>query len=194
MSYIVFNPTWTVPASIVRSETVPAIRRDPDYLASHDMDVFDSSGNMVEPASVNWSATNGGPYRFVQRPGPNNALGRMKFMFPNEHAVYLHDTPSRNLFERDNRAFSHGCIRVDDVYELAEILLGSGWSRERIDRVIAGGKTETVFLDKPLPIMLLYWTTEVDAAGRVSFFADVYSRDADVIAALQEPFRPSATL
>lgn len=194
MSYIVFNPTWTVPASIVRNETVPAIRRDPNYLASHNMDVFDSSGNVVDPASVNWSTTNGGPYRFVQRPGPNNALGRMKFMFPNEHAVYLHDTPSRSLFERDSRAFSHGCIRVDDVYGLAQTLLGSGWSRERIDRVIAGGKTETVFLDKPLPIMLLYWTTEVDAAGRVSFFSDVYSRDAAVVAALQEPFRPSATL
>ena len=194
MSYIVFNPTWTVPTSIVRNETVPAIRRDPNYLASHNMDVFDSSGKMVDPASVNWSATNGGPYRFVQRPGPNNALGRMKFMFPNEHAVYLHDTPSRSLFERDNRAFSHGCIRVDDVYGLAVTLLGSGWSRERIDRVIAGGKTETVFLDKPLPIMLLYWTTEVDAAGRVSFFTDVYSRDAAVIAALKEPFRPSPTL
>lgn len=194
MSYIVFNPTWTVPASIVRNETVPAIRRDPGYLASHNMDVFDSSGNVVDPASVNWPATNGGPYRFVQRPGPNNALGRMKFMFPNEHAVYLHDTPSRSLFERDSRAFSHGCIRVDDVYGLAQTLLGSGWSRERIDRVIAGGKTETVFLDKPLPIMLLYWTTEVDSAGRVSFFPDVYARDAAVSAALEEPFRPSGTL
>jgi murein L,D-transpeptidase YcbB/YkuD len=194
MTYIVFNPTWTVPTSIMRNETLPAIRRDPGYLASHNMDMFDPAGKRVDPASVDWSATRGTSFRVVQRAGPNNALGRMKFMFPNEHSVYLHDTPSRNLFERDSRAFSHGCIRVDDIYGLAERLLGSRWDRERIDRVIATGKTETVVLDKPMPIMLLYWTTEPDAAGRISFFPDVYSRDEPVIAALAQPFRPSATL
>jgi L,D-transpeptidase YcbB len=191
MTYLVFNPTWTVPPGILRNETLPAIRRDPGYLAARDMDMFDSSGNIVDPASVDWSKTRGTGFRVVQRPGPNNALGRVKFMFPNEHSVYLHDTPSRNLFERDSRAFSHGCIRVDDVYGLALRLLGSRWDRERIDALIAKGKTETVVLDKPMPVMLLYWTTEPDATGRISFFPDVYSRDAPVIAALAQPFRPS---
>jgi len=130
----------------------------------------------------------------VQRPGADNALGRIKFMFPNEHSVYLHDTPSRDLFDRDSRAFSSGCIRVENPFELAGQLLGSARARERLDTLVAGGKTQTVFLDKPMTVMLLYWTAEVDAAGRVSFFPDVYQRDAAVIAALAEPFRAPPTL
>ena len=94
-------------------------------------------------------------------------------MFPNEHSVYLHDTPSRDLFERDSRAFSSGCIRVENPFELAEQLLGAR-GRERLDAVVASGRTQTIFLDKPMPIMLLYWTAEPDAAGRVSFLPDVY--------------------
>jgi murein L,D-transpeptidase YcbB/YkuD len=195
MTYLVFNPTWTVPPGILRKETLPAIRRDPGYLEAKNMDMFDAAGNVVDPATVDWAAVRGtGGFRVVQRPGPTNALGRMKFMFPNEHLVYLHDTPSRDLFERDSRAFSHGCIRVDDVYGLALELLGSRWDRERIDRSIATGKSETVVLERPMPVMLLYWTTEIDAAGRVSFFPDVYSRDAAVIAELAQPFRPADNL
>ncbi len=194
MTYLVFNPTWTVPLSILRNETLPAIRHDPGYLAAHNMDLFDASGNIVDAASVDWTATRGAGFSVVQRAGPDNALGRVKFMFPNEHSVYLHDTPSRNLFERDSRAFSHGCVRVDDIYGLALRLLGSRWDRSRIDALIASGKTETVVLEKPMPIMVLYWTTEVDAAGLVSFFPDVYSRDGRVVAALAEPFRPGPTL
>jgi murein L,D-transpeptidase YcbB/YkuD len=130
----------------------------------------------------------------VQRPGPDNALGRIKFMFPNEHAIYLHDTPSRDLFERDSRAFSSGCIRVEDPFELAELLLGRSGSRERLDALVASGRTETVFLPTPITVMLLYWTAEPDAEGRVAFFPDVYERDAAVIAALDAPFVAPATL
>jgi murein L,D-transpeptidase YcbB/YkuD len=115
-------------------------------------------------------------------------------MFPNEHAVYLHDTPSRDLFERDNRAFSSGCIRVENPFELAELVLGRSGARERLDAVVASGRTETIFLPKPLTVMILYWTAEIDAAGRVAFFPDVYERDPAVIAALAEPFVPAATL
>ena len=194
MTYLVFNPTWTVPPGILRKETLPAIRRDPGYLAARNMDMFDPAGNVVDAATVDWATVRGTGFRVVQRPGPSNALGRMKFMFPNEHLVYLHDTPSRDLFERDSRAFSHGCIRVEDVYGLALQLLGSRWDRERTDKLIATGKSETVILDKPVPVMLLYWTTEIDAAGRVSFFPDVYSRDAAVIAALAQPFKPTERL
>jgi murein L,D-transpeptidase YcbB/YkuD len=146
----------------------------------------------VDPATADWSARNP-PYRLVQRPGPDNALGRIKFMFPNEHAVYLHDTPSRDLFERDSRAFSSGCIRVEDPFELAEQLLGAR-GRERLDALTATGRTETVFLDKPMTVMLLYWTAEVDADGQATFFPDVYGRDPGVVAALAEPFRVPAML
>jgi len=187
LSYLVVNPTWTVPPTIYRNDILPAVRRDPKYLASRHIDTFDASGALVDAATVDWSGRNP-PYRLVQRPGPDNALGRIKFMFPNEHAIYLHDTPSRDLFDRDSRAFSSGCIRVENPFELAEQLLGSR-GRERLDALVASGRTETVFLEKPMPIMLLYWTAEPDETGRVSFLPDVYSRDAAVIAALAEPFR-----
>jgi murein L,D-transpeptidase YcbB/YkuD len=192
MTYLVVNPTWTVPPTIYRNDILPAVRRDPGYLASRNIDAFDSRGAAVDPAAADWSARNP-PYRLVQRPGPDNALGRIKFMFPNEHAVYLHDTPSRDLFERDSRAFSSGCIRVEDPFELAEQLLGAR-GRERLDALAATGRTQTVFLEKPMPVMLLYWTAEVDADGQVTFFPDVYGRDPGVVAALAEPFRVPAML
>lgn len=115
-------------------------------------------------------------------------------MFPNEHFVYLHDTPSRDLFEQTSRAFSSGCIRIENPLELATQLLGSKWNRARIDQQIASGRTETVFLEKPITVMLLYWTTEVDEQGRVAFWPDVYSRDARLIAELGKPFRASSAL
>jgi murein L,D-transpeptidase YcbB/YkuD len=193
VSYLVFNPTWTVPPTIFRQDILPQVRRDPGYLAGRNIDVLDRSGARVEPVSVDWAGRSF-PYQLVQRPGADNALGRVKFMFPNEHAVYLHDTPSRDLFERDSRAFSSGCIRVEDPYALAEILLGDAWPRSRLDALVAAGRTETVFLPKPMTLMLLYWTAEVDADGRVTFYPDVYERDGAVIAALDEPFRAPATL
>jgi murein L,D-transpeptidase YcbB/YkuD len=193
MTYLVVNPTWTVPPTILRNDILPAVRRDPAYLASRNIDVFDSRGRAVDAAAADWSGRNP-PYRLVQRPGIDNALGRIKFMFPNEHAVYLHDTPSRDLFERDSRAFSSGCIRVENPLELAGHLLGSGRAQDRLEALVASGRTETVFLDKPMTVMLLYWTAEVDAQGRISFFPDVYQRDAAVIAALAEPFRAPAVL
>jgi murein L,D-transpeptidase YcbB/YkuD len=193
MTYLVVNPTWTVPPTIFRNDILPAVRRNPAYLASRNIDVFDFAGRPVDAANVDWSGRSP-PYRLVQRPGADNALGRVKFMFPNEHAVYLHDTPNRDLFERDSRAFSSGCIRVENPFELAEHLLGSGRARDRLDALVASGRTETVFLNEPMTVMLLYWTAEVDAEGRISFFPDVYQRDAAVIAALAEPFRAPAAL
>jgi murein L,D-transpeptidase YcbB/YkuD len=193
LSYLVVNPTWTVPPTIYRNDILPAVRRDPAYLASRHIDAFDASGAVVDAATVDWSGRYP-PYRLVQRPGADNALGRIKFMFPNEHAIYLHDTPSRDLFERDSRAFSSGCIRVENPFELAGQLLGSARARERLDALVASGRTDTIFLDKPMPIMLLYWTAEPDEAGRVSFLPDVYGRDAAVIAALAEPFRAPTML
>ncbi|HVY65369.1 MAG TPA: L,D-transpeptidase family protein [Gammaproteobacteria bacterium] len=187
LTYLVFNPTWTVPPTILRKDILPAVRRNVRYLAEHEMDVIDRGGNVVDPASVDWRAR-GFPYQLVQRPGPDNPLGRVKLMLPNDHQVYLHDTPARDLFEHDSRAFSSGCIRVENPFELVQLLLGEKWPRERIDALVESGRTETVVLERPMPIMVLYWTAEVDAAGRVSFFPDLYGRDAAVIAALGKPF------
>ena len=192
IKYLVFNPTWTVPFSIATKEILPKIHSNPNYFADRDFDLKTHSGKFVDPASVDWSTITARnfPYWLVQRPGPNNALGRVKFMFPNEHAVYLHDTPSKYLFSRAERAFSHGCIRVEHPFDLAEQLLGSdGWDQEKFQEVLDTGEMKTVYLSKPLPVFLLYWTAMVEPNGIVHFFDDVYSRDRAVAEALNEDFR-----
>jgi murein L,D-transpeptidase YcbB/YkuD len=192
MKYLVLNPTWTVPYSIATREILPQIKRDPDYFASRDFDIKDRNGKFVDPATIGWSelSRRNFPYWFVQRPGPNNALGRVKFMFPNEHAVYLHDTPSRYLFGKAERAFSHGCIRVENPLKLAELLLDSAdWTEQAIQRELDNRETKTVFLPQPLPVLLLYWTALADANGIVYFYNDVYSRDERIARVLDEPFQ-----
>jgi len=191
MKYVVLNPTWTVPYSIASKEILPAIKRDPDYFQKRDFDVKDRSGAIIDPATVDWSSVtrrNFG-YTLVQRPGPNNALGRVKFMFPNKHAVYLHDTPSKYLFGKAERAFSHGCIRVENPYEFAEQLLGPGWDQDKIAATLDNKETKTVMLPKPLPVLLMYWTAMVSQAGDVYFYNDVYERDQKIVEALGEPFK-----
>jgi L,D-transpeptidase YcbB len=194
MRYVVFNPTWTVPPTIVAEDVLPDLRRKGDYIATHHLEIFDVDGARIDPAAVDWSSRRNFPYRFVQQPGPSNALGRVKFMFPNDHFIYLHDTPSRDLFTRQSRAFSSGCIRVEHPLDLAALLLGPKWNPARIESVIATERTETVFLDAPITVMLLYSTTEVDEDGRVVFWPDIYERDPAVIAGLNAPFRAGAAL
>jgi len=192
MKYVVFNPTWTVPYSIASKEMLPRIKNDPDYFKNRTFDVKDRSGKVVDPATIDWSQLSRGnlPYTFVQRPGPRNALGRVKFIFPNEHSVYLHDTPSKSLFGRAERAFSHGCVRVENPFDLAEVLLGSkGWDQEKIKATLDSLETKTVYLPEPLPVLLLYWTAEMGATGDVHFYPDVYERDQRIAKALDEPFR-----
>jgi murein L,D-transpeptidase YcbB/YkuD len=191
MKYLVFNPTWTVPYSIATKEILPQIQSEPDYFAKRDFDVKDRNGKLVDPESIEWSelSRRNFPYTLVQRPGPNNALGRVKFMFPNEHAVYLHDTPSKSLFGRAERAFSHGCIRVENPFKFAEILLGAdGWTQDRFQEVLDSGEIKTVFLSKPMPVMLLYWTAQVDPGGDVHFYQDVYDRDQRIEDGLNSEF------
>ena len=192
MKYVVFNPTWTVPYSIATKEMLPRIKNDPGYFETRDFDIKNRSGQLVSPASIDWSQLSRGnfPYTFVQRPGPRNALGRVKFIFPNEHSVYLHDTPSKSLFGRAERAFSHGCVRVQNPFDLAEVLLGSaGWDRGKIQSTLDGLETKTVYLPEPLPVLLLYWTAEAGSDGDAHFYTDVYERDARVAKALDEPFK-----
>lgn len=190
--YLEFNPTWTVPPTILKKDVLPAIKRDPGYLAKKNMRVLDRQGNPVNAAAIDWSQYPGKsfPYMIRQEPGPNNALGRIKFMFPNKHLVYLHDTPSRSLFGRTERAFSSGCIRVENPFDFAERLLENtpGWDRARIMSEFDKGQTSRVNLAKPVTVMLLYWTVSVDATGTVNFKNDIYERDAAVLDGLNGGF------
>lgn len=191
MTYVVMNPTWTVPYSIASKEMLPRIQRDPDYFKTRTFDVRNRAGENIDPQTIDWSkfSRRNLPYTFVQRPGPRNALGRIKFIFPNQYSVYLHDTPSKTLFGRSERAFSHGCIRTQNPFDLAELLLQpKGWNRERIDAQIESLETKTVHLAEPLPVLLLYWTADIGPNGERHFYKDVYERDQKVLAALDAPF------
>jgi len=192
LKYIVFNPTWTVPYSIATKEMLPAIKRDPAYLSARNFDVKDRDGNIIDPASVDWSqvTTRNFRFTFVQRPGLSNALGEIKFIFPNRFSVYLHDTPSKSLFARAERTFSHGCIRVQRPFDFAEVLLQpDGWTSEMIQAERATRKTRSVFLAEPLPVLLLYWTAAIGEDGQIHFFDDVYERDQKILTALDSPYR-----
>jgi L,D-transpeptidase YcbB len=194
IEYLVFNPTWTVPRSILVKDIIPRIEANPDYLAEQGFDVLDGQGQHVPLEQATEAVLEGAafPWTLVQRPGPLNALGQVKFMFPNEFAVYLHDTPTRDLFGRAARSFSSGCIRVQDARGLAELLLerNPGWDRARIEAAIASGETRTVFLQRRMPVRLLYRTADVMADGTILFREDIYRRDGPLLAALDQPFRP----
>lgn len=187
--YLVLNPTWTVPPGILAQDILPAVKQDPQYLRQRNISVIDRAGKRVNPDSLDWAryTARNFPYQLRQEPGPSNALGRIKFIFPNPHLVYLHDTPSKSLFQRTDRAFSSGCIRVEKPVALAELLLNDAdkWDQEDIMKAIASKKTRTIFLPKPVPIMLLYWTVGFDAEGRVRFKKDVYKRDKGVLEELE---------
>jgi murein L,D-transpeptidase YcbB/YkuD len=194
ISYIVLNPYWEVPIRIAIQDKLPLIKSDPGYLAQQGYTLLQGWGDqeeIIDPASVDWSAVTARnfSYRLRQSPGPLNALGRLKFMFPNKFSVYLHDTPARELFAQDALAFSSGCIRLEAPLDLAEILLRDqgNWSREAIDRAIASGREETIRLPTRVPVHLLYWTAWISSDdGALNFRDDIYSRDAPVLAELRE--------
>jgi murein L,D-transpeptidase YcbB/YkuD len=190
MRYVVLNPTWSVPRSI-GPEVLADVRRDPSYLEQQGFRVLDAAGREVDPAAVDFERGDGAdfPYLFRQQPGPDNALGRIKLMFPNPYSVYLHDTPARSLFARERRTFSHGCIRVEDPLRLAELVLDDPerWSRGALEAAIATGATRTAVLARPLPVLVLYWTAATDLHGELHFYRDVYGRDEAVLLALAEP-------
>ena len=188
ITYLEMNPTWTVPPTILRNDVLPAIKRDIAYLKQKNMKVIDYDHNVVDPTSIDWSRYSGPdfPYLIRQDPGPDNALGRIKFMFPNKHLVYLHDTPSKALFERTERAFSSGCIRVENPYQFAELLLDdpNTWNRRTITQAIDSQQTRKVTLPRPVTVLLLYWTVAPDDSGDVIFKQDIYGRDAGILAGL----------
>jgi murein L,D-transpeptidase YcbB/YkuD len=188
IDHIVLNPTWTVPPGILAKDILPAIRKDPDYLAKRGLRLIDRDGRPVNAASVDFSKGKSFPYMVRQDPGPTNALGRVKIMFPNPYLVYLHDTPSKSLFERDRRAFSSGCVRVDRPFELVELLLAPDprWTRDTIAAALATDQTRTIRLPTPVPILILYWTIDQGDAG-IIFKPDPYGRDPRLLKALNEP-------
>jgi murein L,D-transpeptidase YcbB/YkuD len=192
IEYLVFNPTWTVPPGILDKDILPGMRRGENVLARKGLRVYDRRNRPVDPATIDWKRYDGRsfPYFLRQDAGDDNALGRVKIMFPNPHLVYLHDTPSRSLFDRDERTFSSGCIRVQKPLELAELLLDDPerWNAAAIEAVVAAGETRTVTLRKKVPVLLIYWTADRDDAGRVVFKRDVYRRDPPLLKALDAPF------
>lgn len=191
--YIEFNPTWTIPAGILRRSTLPGLKKDPDYLAKQGLLLLNHDGKEIDPSTVDWSAVKKMPYIVRQPPGPDNALGLVKFMFPNKHAVYLHDTNHREHFVDTKRSFSSGCVRVDKPFDFAERLLaGQGdWNRRKIDDVVASGVTTRVDLEKPIRIIIAYGTA-VARDGQVQFREDVYNRDNKVLKALDAQFKVRA--
>jgi murein L,D-transpeptidase YcbB/YkuD len=193
MTYLVFNPSWYVPLSIAKKEVLPSILKDPEYLAKRKIRVYqggDDEATEIDPQTIDWSNVNAEnfPYRFRQAPGAKNLLGRVKFMFPNQFNVYLHDTPSKSLFSRTVRAFSHGCIRIEKPIELAEYVLRGDekWNREKILATIKKGRERTVQLPEPIPVYLLYCTVLVNEDGSIQFRNDIYGRDKELDKALRK--------
>jgi murein L,D-transpeptidase YcbB/YkuD len=182
MTHVVINPDWSVPDGITRSELAPAMLENPGHLAAQNMRVY-VGDQEVDAGSIDWSdAEQVARLRVRQEPGAGNALGRLKFMFPNQFNVYLHDTPSGHLFSRDARGFSHGCVRVEDPVRLATHLLrGTPYgTAEAIEAQVAKGETKTVNLPDPIPVHLVYFTAHVDEKGQVGFREDIYGIDADL--------------
>ncbi|MCJ8314638.1 MAG: L,D-transpeptidase family protein [Saccharospirillaceae bacterium] len=181
---LVLNPTWTVPTRIALLDIVPQARRDPNYLKSHNIEVLKGYGantRVIDPSTVNWSKIRKGnlPFYFRQKSGYNNALGQVKFALPNDMAIYLHDTNHRELFSRDYRALSSGCVRVEKPLDLARALLEGkpNWDKSKIDKVLDHGKTTYVKLPKPVPLYLIYWTAFIDDNGKLQSRDDVYNWD-----------------
>jgi murein L,D-transpeptidase YcbB/YkuD len=198
MKYLVLNPYWNVPFKIAVEDKLPIIRKNPIYLSQQHIKVFENGSENapeINPVLIDWFRVNAGnfPYRLRQDPGPSNALGRIKFMFPNKFAIYLHDTPQRSLFKRTTRDFSSGCIRIEKPVELATYLLRNDpqWSRQRITDTLKSGVTTVVYIKDPIPVHLLYWTAWVTEDGIVHFVNDIYDRDPPLSKALKAKLKES---
>jgi murein L,D-transpeptidase YcbB/YkuD len=177
MTTVVFSPYWNVPPEIARNETIPAVMRDPGYLGRNNLEVVRGS-RVLDPWSVDWSRP--GHVSFRQRPGAHNALGGVKFVFPNQFDVYLHDTPAEALFARVERDYSHGCVRIEKPFEMAQWVLKDRpeWTPERIKAAMDSGREQQIALKQHIPVYIVYETVWVDDDGTVEFRDDVYGHDA----------------
>lgn len=189
IKYLVINPYWYVPESIAVKDKLPLIKKDYNYLKENNYSLFKYTGNNkleeVDPAEIKWEEINKDNFNYLlrQNPGDNNALGRIKFMFPNKFSIYLHDTPGRYLFSENDRSFSSGCIRIEQPIDLAEYLLDDQekWSREKIKEEMTKDKEKIVYLKQPIKIYLQYNTAWVDSFGNLNFREDIYNRDQKII-------------
>ena len=189
---VVFNPDWTVPPTILEKEIFEDMRSGKNAIEDKGLVLYDRSNEVVDSGSIDWNSVTpeAFPYSIRQPAGDDNALGKVKFLFPNKYSIYLHDTPHRNLFEADRRTFSHGCIRLEHPLELAALLLREqDWDAERIDSTIASDSTENVVLVHPLPILIVYWTVSVGASGDVHYANDIYHLDPPLLAAMNRSSR-----
>jgi murein L,D-transpeptidase YcbB/YkuD len=188
LKHVVFSPYWNVPPGILANEVLPAVKRNPGYLARQNMEVVGASGKQIPAGSISWSKYSGSgfPYIIRQKPGRSNALGKVKFLFPNEYNIYLHDTPSRYLFGETKRSFSHGCIRVAEPKRLAEWILRNdpAWTPEKIDKAMNDSKEKFVQVKDTLPVFIGYFTAFVNSRGQLNFRDDVYGHDAKLAAQL----------
>jgi L,D-transpeptidase YcbB len=174
-----FNPFWTVPVSIIRKDLVPKIQAEPDYLTRNRIRIFDTGSNELPPSQIDWYSAEATNYKFKQDPGDFNSLGSIRIDFPSVHGVYMHDTPSSNLFGEDFRLASPGCMRVQNVHELVSWILAEspGWSKAEIDAVIRSGESKNAKVARPLPLYWIYITAWATPDGVVQFRNDIYNRD-----------------
>lgn len=190
MSYIVFSPYWNIPESITNDEIIPSVKKNPNYLSQKNMEVVDGNGAVVKASQVNLAKETG--YRVRQKPGGDNSLGLVKFMFPNDYNIYIHDTPARSLFERETRALSHGCIRIQNPDQFAKILLNdNSWDDEKIQAAMHQETEEVVKLEREIPVVLVYMTFWADKDGKANFRSDVYERDQALLKALRNTKKSS---
>ncbi len=192
LELIVLNPTWTLPYSISSTETLSKLKKNPNYLETHNMVLMNKKGNIISSTGIDWSKLSSRhfPYRVRQKAGARNALGRVKFLFPNKYAIYLHDTPSKRLFSKDRRAFSHGCVRLQNPLDFAEFLLqkeDASWDRQKIDKIVASNKTKTIRLQHQHPILIIYQTAEIDEKRNFIYLNDIYKRDDKLYKLLTKP-------
>jgi len=181
IEFVVFNPYWNIPKNILSKETLPAIQKDREYMQRNNLEVLDKDRQIIESSVIDWNnCSEHFPYTIRQRPGKNNSLGSVKFLFPNPYDIYIHDTPAKTLFGESSRAFSHGCIRLEDPARLAEFLLCSdnSWTRERIVSMMSEDKEIFVKLKKKVPVYIVYFTSWVDQGRKLNFRDDVYGYDA----------------
>ncbi|WP_084331897.1 L,D-transpeptidase family protein [Hyphomonas adhaerens] len=189
IQYIIFNPWWEIPDSIARNDKLPQFQKNPEIIDRSGYQVLDRQGHKVDPATIDWKAVSPEtfPYRLRQAPGPHNALGQVKIMFPNPHNVYLHDTSDKSLFASEQRMFSSGCVRVQNPLDLAAWILKDtpDWDRQTIDAVVNSGKETRVDLTRAVPVYVVYLTTVTNSCGDVTYLKDIYERDAAVLSALK---------
>lgn len=186
LEYIVFSPSWHVPKSIIGNELIPMFREDPGRVEEKNMEITNADGDVLDPHELNWEEVSAADVDVRQKPGPSNALGRVKFIFPNRYAIYLHDTPSDHLFGNSKRSFSHGCIRVAEPARLADYLLSDQdeWTRANIESAMRAEEEEKVWLSDAIPVYITYFTAMPEADGELRLLADVYEHDRLMDAAL----------